>query len=201
MENMIALVVATIILVMIPGPNMALIVARSLQQGMKAGIVTVLGTTAGVALQLILITIGISALVEIAAQALTIIKWAGVLYLVWLGIQTWRAEVAELSVPESLATNTMVGHGIMTAALNPKTLVFNAAFLPQFIAPEGATDVQMMMLSVVFLTVLMLGDMVWVGFATSARTWLNRYGMFRNRLSGAFFVGAGIGLALSRRNI
>ncbi len=134
-------------LVLLPGPNVALIVANSLSFGRRLGLVTVLGTTLGVALQLALVVFGIAAIIEMAANALAWIKCAGVIYLIWLGIRTWNEKAA------------------------------------------------------VFLAVLCIGDTLWVLFASSARRFLERVSVWRKRLTGGFLVAAGIGLALSRRNI
>ena len=90
--------------------------------------------------------------------------------------------------------------GCMIAALNPKTLLFNAAFLPQFLS-AGAGAGEFLLIAGVFLTVLLVGDLLWAAFATSARQLLGRYGKFRNRLTGSFLVVAGVGLALSRRSL
>jgi threonine/homoserine/homoserine lactone efflux protein len=198
-ENLIALTAATLVLVLFPGPNVALIVANSLSYGRRLGLVTVLGTTSGVALQLALVVFGMVAIIEIASNALAWIKWAGVIYLVWLGIRTWRQTAADLG--HIRATPTVFWRACAVAAVNPKTLLFNAAFVPQFV-PAGSNGAgQLVLVAAVFLTVLFIGDTLWVLFASSGRRILGRVGLWRNRLSGGFLVAAGIGLALSRRNI
>jgi len=160
MENLFALAIAAAILVVIPGPNVALIVANSLRYSLGMGTLTALGTTAGVGLQLLLVVIGLADVVEYAADALTWVRWA---------------------------------------AVNPKTLVFNAAFLPQFVPADTASGAQFAAVAVVFLAVLLVGDLLWAAFASSARRLLSRYGEARNRLTGGFLVLAGVGLALTRK--
>ena len=88
MNSLLALVAATAILVLIPGPNVALIVANSLKFGFRTGVHTALGTTAGVGLQLVLVVTGLATVISVAADALTWIRWAGVAYLIYLGIRT-----------------------------------------------------------------------------------------------------------------
>jgi threonine/homoserine/homoserine lactone efflux protein len=198
MTDLIALALATAILVMIPGPNVALIVANSLRYGLREGAVTVFGTTLGVALQLVLVVIGVAAVIEFAAEALRWIRWGGVVYLLYLGIHAWREPASSLDAIE--AQPTVFWRACVVAAINPKTLLFNAAFLPQFL-PGGAGKLELMLTVGVFLSVLFVGDMLWATFANSARRLLQRYGRFRNRLTGAFLVAAGIGLAMSRRNL
>ena len=197
MNSLLPLVIATAILVMIPGPNVALIVANSLKYGFRMGVHTVLGTTVGVGLQLALVVLGLAAIVEVAAEALVWIKWAGVAYLVYLGIRTWREPAGDLGGIE--AAPAMFGRGCVIAILNPKTLMFNAAFIPQFVGAADATVAEMSLVAAVFLAVLFLGDVLWAAFASSAGRYLARYATMRNRLTGAFLTAAGIGLALSNR--
>jgi threonine/homoserine/homoserine lactone efflux protein len=197
MNSLLPLVIAAAILVMIPGPNVALIVANSLKYGFRMGVHTVLGTTVGVGLQLMLVVLGLAAIVEVAAEALLWIKWAGVAYLVYLGIRTWREPADDLSNID--AAPAMFWRGCLVAVLNPKTLLFNAAFIPQFVGAADATAAQLALVAAVFLAVLFVGDVLWAAFASSARRVLARYAKMRNRLTGAFLTAAGIGLALSRR--
>jgi threonine/homoserine/homoserine lactone efflux protein len=193
--NLLALSIATAILVMIPGPNVALIVANSIRYGFRMGSITVLGTTLGVALQLVAVIVGMAAIVELAAEALTWIRWAGVAYLVYLGIRTWNEPASDLS--KVRAAPAVFWRGCMIAALNPKTLLFNAAFLPQFVVDDGSVSGQLALIAVVFLTVLLLGDLVWAMTASSARRVLERQAGARNRVTGGFLVAAGVSLGLS----
>ncbi len=197
MDNLIALVVATLVLVTIPGPNVALIVANSIRYGISMGAVTVLGTTTGVALQLATVLLGMAAIIDIAANALTFIRWAGVAYLLWLGISTWREPAEDLG--KVVAAPAVFWRACMVAAINPKTLLFNAAFLPQFISSSGSVTVQLAVVSGVFLTVLLVGDMLWALTAGSAKKLLDKHSAARNKITGGFLVAAAIGLALSRR--
>jgi len=198
MQNVVALMLSTLVLVAIPGPNVALIVAKSVQQGFRAGCVATVGTTTGVALQLLLVTFGVSAIIAAVAGALTIVKWVGVVYLIWLGMRTWRAATAESATPSPGMT---FGQGLTVALLNPKTLLFNAAFLPQFVRAAEPVPGQLLALSGVYLSVLFLGDLLWAWLGASAKGWLIRNRRFSRRMSGSLFIGAGIGLALSRQRL
>jgi threonine/homoserine/homoserine lactone efflux protein len=195
MEMLAALVVATAILVMIPGPNVALIVANSVQYGPRSGVMTVLGTTAGVAMQLVAVVLGMAVVIEFAAELLDWIRWAGVAYLVWLGVRTWRTPASDLT--EIKPTPTIFLRACLLSAVNPKTLIFNAAFLPQFV-DDGSTG-GVLVVGGVFLAVIFIGDLMWVAFADVARKRLSRYSHWRNRLTGAFLTAAGLGLALAKR--
>lgn len=195
--SLIALVAATAVLVAIPGPNVALIVASSFRSGFRASVATVLGTTVGVGLQLVLVVFGLAALIAAAAEALQWIKWAGVAYLIYLGVRTWREPAGD---PDRIeATPAMFWRGCLVAVVNPKTLLFNAAFIPQFVGSETATIGDLAIVASVFLAVLFAGDVLWAAFASSARRVLQRYAAVRNRLTGAFLTAAGVGLAISQR--
>ena len=195
-ENLITLALATAVLVAIPGPNVALTVANILRYGFATGAVTVAGAVAGVGLQLALVVFGLATLVEYVASALTWIKWLGVAYLLVLGVITWRRPAGE---PGAAAGGRRVfGHAFFIAVANPKTLMFNAAFLPQFV-PAGSGMAELSQAAAVLLVVILIGDLCWAIFASRARSWLSRSATIRNRLSGGFLIAAGVGLALARR--
>ncbi|MFQ5548218.1 MAG: LysE family translocator [Woeseia sp.] len=200
-DNILALIAATAVLVLIPGLNVALIVASSLRHGYRHGLVTVLGTTLGIGLQLSFVIGGFAVLLETAATALTWIKWAGVVYLVYLGVRTWREPPPDLNeVPAEPEKNAFL-RGVGLSLINPKTLLFNAAFLPQFVGQSMDFTIQLAILGAVFLATVAIGDSVWVAFAGSARKWFGRFGAVRNKITGGFLFGAGIGLALARRSM
>ncbi len=200
-DNVLALIAATAILIAIPGPNVALVVANSLRFGYRHGLITVLGTTLGVALQLAFVIGGFAVLLDLAATALTWIRWLGVAYLVLLGIKTWREPASDLGEVEAGAANLTILRGLGLAVVNPKTLLFNAAFLPQFVGESLHVTTQLLFLSAIFLFTLGIGDCLWVAFAGSARKWFVRVGKLRNRIAGGFLVTAGVGLALARKTI
>jgi len=199
MENIISLISLTALLVLIPGPNVALIIANSLKHGTRFGLATVAGTTIGVAIQLGLVVLGLSALLLIAAEVLEWVKWIGAAYLVYIGIQTLRQPSCDLQDIQAnrqhLSKQFFRGMGL--AAINPKTLVFNAAFIPQFVSIESSTTGQFALIALVFLTVLSLGDCLWAICAGVARPYILRFNKLASRISGWFMVVAGIGLALA----
>jgi len=195
--NLVALAIATAILVAIPGPNVALIVANSVRHGFAAGARSALGVATGNALQLALVVAGMAAVIELAAGALEWIRWAGVAYLVFLGLRTWNrpadATDAEMPLP------AVFWHAVLIAAVNPKTLLFIAAFLPQFVVVDGGPAQQPATVAAVFLAVLLTGDLSWAALADRARRVLSRWGKLRNRIAGGFLVAAAAGLAWTRR--
>ena len=194
-----ALMSATAILVAIPGPNVALIVANTLAYGFRFGAMTVLGTTIGVALQLVVVVLGVAALLEFAASAFLWLKWFGVAYLIYLGAKAWRQGIADLEEREASRKplNALFWQGLLIATINPKTLIFNAAFLPQFVVP-GSGSTALFLTAMIYLAVIMLGDLVWAASAQTARPVIAKLGRIRHKLTGLLFLGSGIGLAVAR---
>jgi len=195
----VALISATAILVAIPGPNVALIIANTLAYGFRFGAMTVLGTTIGVALQLTVVVLGLAALLAFAASAFLWLKWIGVAYLIYLGVSAWRQRITNLDEREASGKplRTLFWQGLLLAMINPKTLIFNAAFLPQFVVP-GSGSSALLIAAAIYLAVIFLGDLVWAASAQTARPVIAKLGRFRHKLTGVLFFGSGVGLALAR---
>jgi threonine/homoserine/homoserine lactone efflux protein len=193
-----AFVGASAILMLIPGPNVALIVANSLTFGARAGLMTVAGTSAAMVVQLTIAALGVTALLGALAQAFDILRWLGVAYLVWLGVRAWRAPAHGLG-QGAVSPREIFGRGFLVSLTNPKTLAFYGAFLPQFLDPSAGLGKQMTILSVTFVSTALVIDSGWALLAGRARGLVARFGRLRNRLTGAVLVGAAVGLALARR--
>ncbi|MCF4126623.1 LysE family translocator [Methylobacterium sp. SyP6R] len=193
-------VAATLVLILIPGPNVALIVANSVAHGTRYGLVTVAGTSVALTIQLVLTVAGLSAMLSLMAAWFEVLRWIGVAYLAWLAVRAWRAPATDLAqtAPEPRAVRVIALRGFLVALTNPKTLLFFGAFLPQFVSPDAAPLGQLALLAVTFLVLAIGGDAVWAALAGRARVVLAR-GRWRNRLTGGLLMGAGVGLALARR--
>src|SRR6516164_3079510 len=133
-----AFVVATATLMLIPGPNVALIVANSLRFGVRAGLLTVAGTSGAMAAQLAAASFGITAIFALLAQAFETLRWLGVAYLLWLAFRAWRAASDDLGETKPMSPREIFARGFLVSLTNPKTLAFYAAFLPQFLDPGVA---------------------------------------------------------------
>ena len=190
---------ATAILMLIPGPNVALIVANSLRFGVRAGLMTVAGTSAAMAAQLAVAALGVTAIFGALSEAFGILRWLGVAYLVWLGIRAWREPAGDLSKTEAAPPSRTFGRGFFVSLTNPKTLAFYAAFLPQFLDPATPMGKQMAILGVTFVGVAIIVDSGWAILAARARGPTARFGRAHNRLTGAVLIGAAVGLAAARR--
>jgi len=196
-----AFVAACAILILIPGPNVALIVANSVAHGTRFGLLTVVGTSSAVVVHLALTVLGATAILNFLAASFDWLRWAGVAYLVWLGIAAWRAPAVDLSRTEAQARSARLiyGRGFLVGLTNPKTLLFYGAFLPQFITPGPSAPDQLLLLAVTFLVVAVVLDGLWAILAGRLRTLLVAHARLRNRLTGGLLMGAGLGLALARR--
>jgi threonine/homoserine/homoserine lactone efflux protein len=197
-----AFVAATVVLILIPGPNVALIVANSIAHGARYGLLTVAGTSAAMVIQLALTVLGMTALLAAMADWFEWLRWIGVAYLLWLGVQAWRAAPVDLTQarPQPRSRGAIWLRGFLVSMTNPKTLLFYGAFLPQFISAEASLTQQLILLSVTFLAIAILLDATWALLAARFRGVLAVDGRLRNRLTGGLLIGAGIGLALARRS-
>ncbi len=133
-----AFVAATAVLVVIPGPNVALVVANSVAYGRRFGLVTAAGTTSAALLpQLAFITLGMTGSLILAGRFFDWVRWAGVAYLAYLGVTAWRAPVLDLTqvVPEPRSARAIFARGVLVSLTNPKSLLCHGAFFPQFITP------------------------------------------------------------------
>ncbi len=198
-----AFVVATVILIALPGPSVLLTVSHSISFGWQAALVTVVGATGGVAVQLVVAAIGLASLLNTVAEAFQWLRWAGAAYLVYLGLKQWRSASApvEFDTPSTSRANLFV-QGLVITILNPKSLIFIAAFLPQFIDTTRPLGLQFMFIVPTFLMITFVITSVWALVAGKARGFLRGQRAFRAVLRGAggLMVMAGLGLALARRS-
>ncbi len=201
-ELYLGFVSATLVLVAIPGPNVAVIVATALARGPRAGLVTVAGTTAAMLVQISLVVAGTSAVMASLAGVFEWVRWIGVAYLVVLGVRAWRAPETDLAAaaPAARPDRAAFLRGALVSLTNPKTLLFYAALLPQFVEPSRPAGPQLVLLAATFVVLAAAGDSLWAIFAGRARRLLAGRGRLRNRLTGGALLGAGIGLALARRS-
>ncbi len=197
-----AFVLACVVLIVIPGPNVALIVANSVAHGARFGLLTVAGTSSAVVVHLTLTVLGASAVLALLAASFDWLRWLGVAYLVWLGIAAWRAPAIDLAQvrPQARSARRIFARGFLVGLTNPKTLLFYGAFLPQFIVPGPTASDQLLLLAATFLAIAVVLDGVWALLAARLRALLVAHVRLRNRLTGGLLVGAGVGLALARRS-
>lgn len=197
-----AFVAAVTVLMLTPGPNVALIVANSVAHGARYGLLTVAGTSSAMILQLAVTALGMTELLSTLGTWFEWIRWIGVAYLFWLGVTYWRATSVDLTRTEAerKSPRAMFMRALLVSLANPKTLLFYGAFFPQFLSGAHDVGAEIAVLSATFLALGMLVDGTWALAAARARRFLSARGRLRNRLSGGLMIGAGIGLALARKS-
>ncbi|GAA1856897.1 LysE family translocator [Myceligenerans crystallogenes] len=175
-----AFVVASIILIEIPGPSLLFALGRALTAGRRDAILSVLGNATGMFVQGAAVAVGLGALVAASSTAFTVLKLAGAAYVIYLGVQAIRHRAdarAALTggAPDRRTTGfAAVRAGFVVGVTNPKTIVFLVAFLPQFLAPDAAAAPQILLLATIFAVLAFASDAIWVLLASSARTWFAR---------------------------
>ena len=201
LELYLAFVAATtVMIILLPGPSVMLTVAHSLEFGAGRALLTVTGAVLGVAVQLILTIIGMTSLMLVLADGFEVLRWAGVGYLIWLGIQQWRAAAEPVGV-RTADGKRLLAQGFLVTIANPKSLVFLAAFFPQFVDPGRPLGPQLLILGTSFLVIGFVFTALWAVAAGWTHGWFRsrRRLVLRNRVSGSLLIGAGIGLAMVRR--
>ena len=202
--NFLLFLLAAIIIAAIPGPGIFYVTARTLSGGRQAGIASTFGTALGGLVHVIAGSLGVSAIILASAQLFTGLKLVGALYLIWLGIRTFR-EAGHASPVEAAPAGTRRAfrEGVVVEAFNPKTAAFFLAFIPQFLDPAAAHPAfQFLALGLISVALNTIADIIVVVLASTARAHLERKPRFVQRLregSGLFIAGLGIWLALARR--
>jgi threonine/homoserine/homoserine lactone efflux protein len=195
---------ASIALLIVPGPSVLYIVTRSVSQGRRAGLISVLGVHAGSVVHVTAAALGLSALLASSATAFTIVKYLGAAYLVWLGVQKLRRrESGPVEEAPPVRRSRLFTQGIVVNVLNPKTAIFFLAFLPQFVNPSrGPVALQIIVLGACF---ILLGIMSDGGYALLAGTLAGRIRRTKrarrrlDRASGVVYLGLGATAALATR--
>lgn len=198
-----AFLIASFVLALTPGPGVLYIVARSLVQGRRSGLVSVAGVALGNLGNAFAAAIGLAALFAISAAAFTIIKYAGALYLVSLGVRMLRAarnEIPAAPVAQPAPLGRIFRDGFVVALLSPKTTVFFAAFLPQFLSPETSPMGQTLMLGTLFVAIATVTDSAYAlaaGTVAPALTRARNVRRLGRYAGGGTFIGLGIFTALT----
>ncbi len=201
-ELYLAFVAASALLILTPGPMVALIIANAVRYGPRFALATVVGSTVALAGQLVLVVAGLATALAAAGEAMFWIKWIGVAYLLYLGVRALRARVEKLDVETASAARSITAifiEAVLVSATNPKTLLFYAAFFPLFISPAAPAGPQLALLSGTFLVVAFVIDCGWAFSATKARPFIARAGRWRNRITGGVLIAAAGALATVRK--
>lgn len=205
LAHLTAFLIASFLFIQVPGPSLLFTIGRALTVGRADALWSVVGNALGLFVQVLGVTLGLGALVAASATAFTVLKLVGAVYVVWLGVQAIRHRAdarAALVDGDGGARRTSrvasVRTGFVVGATNPKTIVFFAAFLPQFVNEAAAAAPQLLFLGVVFSVMAVASDSVWVLVASRARSWFARKPQRLDRMGtagGVMMIGLGATLA------
>lgn len=195
-EAWIAFTAATAVLLVIPGPTILLVISYALGQGWRTAFPIAVGVALGDFTAMTLSMLGVGALLATSALVFTTLKWIGAAYLVWLGIKLFRAGGTLDAKPRKDAAPgwKMLGHAWLVTALNPKSITFFVAFLPQFLDTKGDFWTQMLVFEATFITLAFANAMGYALIASRARAVIGNpraIGLF-NKAGGTLLIGAGI---------
>jgi len=196
----VAFLVASILFIQVPGPSVLFMLGRALTVGRREALISVVGNGLGLAVQVLLVAVGLGAVVAASATAYSVLKLAGAAYVVWLGIQAIRhrgearrALLSGTDTPREGSRRALMT-GVVVGATNPKTIVFFVAFLPHFTDESAATGPQIALLGVVFAAMAIVSDGTWAVLASKARDWFARKPHRLDRLGiagGLMMIGLG----------
>ncbi len=200
LEHWLAFVAASSVLLAIPGPTILLVISYALSHGRKVASATVAGVALGDFTAMTASMLGLGALLATSAALFTVLKWVGAAYLIYLGIKLWRAPVseraAEVDETEVAAVKPLrvFLHTYAVTALNPKSIVFFVAFLPQFLDLSQPLFFQMVVFEVTFLVLATLNAALYGLLASMARNTIRQPKVQRivNRTGGSLMIGAGL---------
>jgi len=196
-----AFVAAAAIVLAIPGPTILLVIGQSLGTGRRGAVPLVAGVAAGDAVAMSLSLAGLGALLAASATAFTVLKFCGAAYLVWLGVKLWRAPVVVSGDAPPRPAWAAAREAFVVTALNPKSIAFFVAFVPQFINPARDFTTQALVLVPTFVAMAAVNAALYAVLAArlsgavrrpTVRRWLNRTG-------GTMLIGAGLATAAMRR--
>lgn len=193
-------VIAATVLLIMPGPAVFYIMARSIDQGKEAGLVSVLGVSLGGAVHVLAGAVGVSAILMTSATAFTIVKYLGAVYLVYLGCKTLFSKSRENHLDSSKTNHKKLWkifyESVIVEVMNPKTALFFLAFFPQFITPSaGSVPVQFLLLGTIFIILAFINDSLYAILAASIRKWIvgkKGHSKVVNKITGYLYIVLGI---------
>ncbi len=198
-----AFLAASVVIAVTPGPGAVLSISTGLRHGYAPALRAIVGLDAALLVQLGVVALGLGAVLAASSTAFLVLKVAGAAYLVWLGVQKWRAPVVaidEHALPSALGRGLFM-QGLLVNLTNPKALVFIVALVPQFIDPVLPKAPQFLIIGLTMVVTDMIVMSIYALLAGRCRQWLHSPRMIRaqNRVFGGMFVSAGVLLASSSR--
>lgn len=204
LEIWLAFCIASFVLLAIPGPTIMLVVTYALSHGKRSAVPTALGVVLGDFVAMTASIAGLGVLLAASATMFTVLKWVGGAYLVYLGIRLWmsKPEAAPDESAPDRSDRAMLWHAFVVTALNPKSIVFFVAFLPQFITPGEPVLMQFVIMEATFLVLAVVNAAAYGLIAGGARTAIRTPGVMKwvQRTGGSVLIGAGVAAILVKRS-
>jgi len=204
-EIWVTFVLAAMVLLVIPGPTIILVISQAIAHGRRAALPLTLGVTLGDFTAMTLSLLGLGAIMASSAALFSVLKWIGAIYLIYLGIKLWRSNPGQHELRLS-ATRTsqqsLFRSAFIVTALNPKSIAFFVAFLPQFVSTESEAFPQFLILGTTFLSLAALNAALYALFAGRLRDTMQNQKVQRwfNRFGGSALIGAGVVTATLQRS-
>ena len=198
-------IAASLVVLVIPGPGVLYVVARSLGQGYRAGLISVLGLSVGALAHVAAAAIGLSAILLTSAVAFEIVRALGAAYLIYLGLRLLLDRRRSAGLPDTArqSDRRIFSEGVLVSLFNPKIALFFLAYLPQFVDPAaGAVTLQILMLGLLYVALALLTDGSYALLAGKVRRWIGRSFMGEvvpRYLCGLVYIGLGVNAALTGR--
>lgn len=201
----IAFVLASGVVLLIPGPTVLMVIGYALSDGRRSALSVLTGVALGDFVAMSLSVVGLGALLAASATAFAVLKWVGAAYLVYLGIMMWRRPpslAADLTDPRRSSDLAKLSHAFAVTVLNPKSIAFFIAFVPQFLSPTAAMSAQVPVLLATFVSLAVATNFAYAMAAGTLRERVREPRVLRalNRLGGSVLIGAGIATAALRRS-
>ena len=198
-----AFALASFLIVIVPGPTVTVIIANSLRAGSRAGLLNVAGTQAGIFTMIAILAVGLNTVVALVGEAFIVLKIAGALYLIWLGVKLWRSDGSLGKADPAMRMRSGWGYfwqGFVVIWSNPKALFLFGAFIPQFVSTSGNPALQTVILGMIFVVVATVCDSLYALAAGRTGGLLQR-GNIRlvERISGTCLIGGGLWMLFTRR--
>lgn len=189
-------------LIIIPGPNVLVIVSTSITHGAKRGLQTVAGTSLAMAIQLFVVVASTAWLVQIISSGLQYLKWIGVAYLLYLAVYHLKASLGSEKEKIEISYSATFRRGFLVSLTNPKTLFFFSAFLPQFVTSTVSYSYQIVLLSISFLMLATILDSCYAILSSKLSLLAKERYLytFRNGVSGLLYLGASAWLSVTNRS-
>ncbi|MGE0238261.1 MAG: LysE family translocator [Parvibaculaceae bacterium] len=199
-EAYIAFCLAAIAIVIVPGPTVTVVIANSLKYGQRAGLLNVAGTQAGLVVWMAVAILGLASAITLMGVWFDVIRIAGAVYLIWLGIKLIRSKGELLAAAASAPKGGFFLQGFVVILSNPKVLLVFGALIPQFISPNGDYLSQLVLLGVSFMVIATVFDSLYAFAAGNAGSWLSKSRVrFVEVSSGLCLIGGGLWMALRGR--